>query len=49
MWNRTYERLREHAFDAERRADEALVLHAERWLTRIDNRKRVKPTRKRSY
>jgi hypothetical protein len=39
MWQRTYERHREHGVDAEIRADEAFVIRAERLLARIDNRK----------
>jgi hypothetical protein len=44
MWRRTYERLREAAFDAERHADRTFALQAKRLLARIDN-----PKRKRSF
>jgi hypothetical protein len=40
MWWRTYDRLREHAFDAEMRADEAIALRAQRLLERVDNTNR---------
>ena len=39
MWWRTYERLRDRALEAEMRADETLVLEAERVLRRVDTPK----------
>ena len=42
MWRRTCERLREHAFDAGMRADDAFALQAERLLARIDKSKRMR-------
>ena len=40
MWRRTYDRLREQAFAAEMRAEDAFALRAERLVTRIENSKR---------
>ncbi len=37
MWRRTYDRLREEAFDAEMRAEDAFEMQAARLLARIEN------------
>lgn len=42
MWHRTYQRLREQAFDAEMLADKAFANQAARMLARIDTRKRTR-------
>ena len=44
MWQRTYERLRDKAFDAETLAEQAFTIEAARFLARIE-----KPKRKRSF
>jgi hypothetical protein len=44
-----YERLRGQAFDAEERADEALVPHLARLMVRTNNRKRNSRKGKRSF
>jgi hypothetical protein len=49
MWRRTYEHLRERCFDVEMRADRAFELHAGRLLARIENPKRGRHDRRRSY
>ena len=46
MWQRTYERLREQAFDAEMRAEEAFELQAERLVARINDRQRKRANRR---
>jgi hypothetical protein len=40
MWWRTYEQLRERAFEAEMLADEAFAIQTKRLLARINNAKR---------
>jgi hypothetical protein len=49
MWRRTYEHLRERCFDVEMREDRAFELHAGRLLARIENPKRGRHDRRRSY
>jgi hypothetical protein len=49
MWRRTYERLYEHAVEAEKRADEAFTAQAERLMARADGHKRSRPSRRRSF
>jgi hypothetical protein len=44
MWRRTYERLRREVFEVEMRAEEAMSIHVERLLARIEQ-----PERKRSF
>ena len=49
MWRRTYERLHEQAFDAEERADEALLPYVARLLAPTNNRKGNNLKGKRSF
>jgi len=42
MWRRTYARLHETAFEAETRANQALLSRAERLLAKIDRPKPAK-------
>ena len=39
MWERTYERLCEQAFEAEMQAEDAFAIRAERLMARIDSPK----------
>ena len=49
MWRRTYERLCEHAFDAEERADEALLIYVAGLVARTNNREGNNREGKRSF
>ena len=49
MWRRTYDSLRERAFETEMLADEAFSIRTGRLQSRIDTSRRRRSNQKRSY